>query len=220
MVRRTDRIIWLSQIKVLIWDVDGTLYQEIPEIKEGVHENTINLISKAQIISKQDAEKLFWERYEKLGSRTQTLINCGVNREYVLSGEWYSQVQLKYLRKDERLVAMFGRLKHIRHIINTNGATTSTKKKLQRLGLNLITFEKIITNADMLGRLKPEAAPFRAVLAYTDLPASAHLLIGDRDKTDLEPAKKLGFHTCMVWGKSKVADLSLDSVYDIERLFV
>jgi putative hydrolase of the HAD superfamily len=219
MTRKKLQPRWLSSIKVLVWDLDGTLYHEIEEIKEGIHANAIRLIRQVKVVSKKEAEELFQKTYQKLGSSTQALIHLGVDRTYALSSEWYSDVQLKYLKRDERLVQLFIKLKSWRHLIDTNGARRSTIKKLRRLGLQLSTFEKIFTNADMFGVLKPDPLPFEKVLEYTGLPAQVHLMIGDRDKTDLEPARKLGMKTCLVWDKADSADLSLPSVYQVASLF-
>lgn len=218
MTRKKLQPKWLSSIKVLVWDLDGTLYKEIPEIKNGIHANAINLVTRVKGISGKEAERVFQRVYEKLGSSTQTLIHLGVDRTYALSSEWYSDVQLKYLTRDERLVQLFIKLKSWRHLIETNGAKRSTIKKLKRLGLELSTFEKIFTNADMFGVLKPDPLPFQKVLEYTGLPAKDHLMIGDRDRTDLEPAKKLGMKTCLVWGESDSADLSLREVYQVAEV--
>jgi len=215
MTRKKVQPKWLSSIKVLVWDLDGTLYQEIPEIKEGIHANAIKLVSKARKISHEKAKALLQETYEKLGTLTQALIDLGVEKSYALSDEWYSGVQLKYLKRDERLVQLFVKLKSWRHLIETNGARRLTIKKLKRLGLELSTFEKIFTNADMFGVLKPDLLPFQKVLEYTRLPAQAHLMIGDRDRTDLEPARKLGMKTCLVWGMSGSADICCSSIYQV-----
>ncbi len=219
MAYRLTKPKWLSQIKVLVWDFDGTLYKELPEIKSEIHKNVIELVVKARGLSWQKAEKLFWKNYHTLGSSIKSLIALGVDREYVLAGEWYSKIQLKYLKKDERLAEMFKGLEGLRHIIDTNGAGPPTIKKLKKLGLSLEIFEKIFTNAEMFGRFKPDLFPFRAILDYTALKPEKHLFIGDREKTDLVPAKKIGMRTCLVWGKSKLADISLRKVYDVEKLF-
>lgn len=211
---------WIKDIKVLVWDLDGTLYNEIPEMKKQIHQNVINLISEAKSISLSEANELFWKMYSKVASSTQTLINCGVDKNKILSGYWYSDAQLKYLKKDQCLIKIFEQLKNLRHIINTNGNGSISRKKLKKLGLSLSTFEKIFTNADMFGVLKPDLLPFKEVLKYTGLKANNHLFIGDREATDLVPAKKVGMRTCLVWGKSKIADISLKTVYDVEGLLI
>jgi len=210
---------WLDQIQVLVWDLDGTLYQEIPELRKEIQSHTVDLIRQVKKVSKREAERIFSQMYQKLGSSTQTLIDCGVDRLYALSGEWYAEIQLRYLRRDQDLQTMFERLQNKRHILNTNSINFAAQKKLKRLGLNDRIFEKLFTNADMFGVLKPDPKPFLAVLEYTKLPAAVHLFIGDREKTDLEPAKALGMRTCLVWGESTLADISLSTVYEVAQLF-
>jgi len=218
MAKLKTKPVWVDDIKVLVWDLDGTLYQEISEIKEGIHANAIKLICKTKSISPKKAEKIFWVAYNQVGSSTQALINCGVKKDKALAGKWYSEVQKKYLKEDKDLLEMFKKLKHLRHIISTNGASYSTKEKLKKLGLPLFMFEKIFSNADMFKKLKPDLTVFQAILDYTQLPAGSHLFIGDREETDIEPANKIGMKTCMVWKKSKIADIFLPSVYNIGYL--
>ena len=103
----TKKPVWAKDIKVLVWDLDGTLYNEITEIKDGIHKNAFEAISKAKNLTLKKAEKLFWKGYKKLNSSTQTLIWSGVDRNYALSGIWYSNVQLKYLKKDKQLEKNF-----------------------------------------------------------------------------------------------------------------
>ncbi|MFC1711308.1 HAD family hydrolase [Patescibacteria group bacterium] len=71
----------------------------------------------------------------------------------------------------------------------------------------------------MQGRVKPDPYAFKLILNYTKLKPENHLFIGDSDKKEMIPAKKLGMKTCLVWGKSKVADISLKTVYEVESLF-
>lgn len=194
------------------------MYKNTPALSRAIHANAIGAISQARSISLEEAGRLFRDLHSQLHSSTQTMINCGVDRRYALSGEWYEKIQLKHIKHDHRLVGMFGQLKSLRHLINTNGAGSVTRKKLSLLGLSLRMFEKIFTNADMFGRLKPDLAPFQAMLDYTGLPANQHLMIGDRWDTDLGPAKKLGMKTCLVWGQCDEADVSLKTVYEIGDL--
>jgi len=217
--RKTAMKKLLKEIKVLVWDLDGTLYDEIPVIKKEIRSNVVKAISKVQLISLKQAEKLFAKTYKELNSSTKTMMKYGVDKKWILSGEWYNKAQLKYIKKDLRLKMMFDNLKNLIHIINTNGSILPTKKKLKKLGLPLDIFEKIYSNADMFGILKPDLLPFKKVIKYTKLLPENHLFIGDRDKTDLVPAKKIGMRTCLVWGQSKMADISLPRVYDVVELF-
>ena len=85
---------WINKIKVLVWDVDGTLYQDIPVVRKRVRKNVIALIAQAQAVSLVRAEKLFSIKYRQLNSSGRTMLYYGVNRDYVLSGKWHARVQL------------------------------------------------------------------------------------------------------------------------------
>jgi len=211
--------IWFNDIKVMVWDLDGTFYQDQEELRNMIGKRVVELIAQSQKISLGQAKQLFSKLYFKLNSSHKTMLACGVNKDYVLSGDWYAEAQFKFLKKDLRLNKLFKDLKRFKHILNTNSNTTHALKKLKALGLDKSVFEKIICCPDMLGRLKPDPASFKLILDYTKLPADNHLMIGDRVETDLEPAKKIGIKTCLVWGKSDEVDLNLKSVFDLNKLF-
>ena len=90
---------------------------------------------------------------------------------------------------------------------------------LKKLGVPVTIFERIITAQDCQ-EPKPDPEPFRLLLKITGLPADQHLYIGDRELVDILPAKKLGMKTILVWGKSKIADLSLPTVYDVAEVLI
>ena len=71
----------------------------------------------------------------------------------------------------------------------------------------------------MVGVLKPRPDPFLFTLQCTGLKPEEHLFVGDRDETDIAPAKKIGMKTCYVWGQSQVADISFDTVYQVSKIF-
>lgn len=210
---------WINNIKVLIWDLDGTLYQELPEIKKEIHQNVIKAIVKTKSISFKKGEELYSQVYAQVKSNTKTLINLGVDKDYVLSGNWYNQAQLKYLKKDPDLVKVFKQLSNLRHIIDTNSNKQVTFKKLKILGLDLNFFGKIFTSTDMGDKVKPDPFAFKIVLQFTKLRPQEHLFIGDSEGKEIIPAQKIGMKTCLVWGKSEIANISLPTVYDIVELF-
>lgn len=210
---------WLKDIKVLVWDVDGTLYQEIPEVKKEIHKKVIQAIVKAKSIAIKQAKELHYQLYKQYKSNTSVLLQLGVDKDYVLSGDWYSRVQLKYLEKDNELIKIFQELKSFKHIISTNSEKIVALKKLEILGINPTLFEKIFTNKDFGVKVKPNPYAFKLVLELTKLKPQQHLFIGDSEEKEMIPAQKVGMHTCLVWGKSKAADISLPTVYDISKLF-
>jgi len=211
---------WLNNIKVLVWDLDGTLYKEIPNVKAGIHRNIIIAIAKTKKISLNQAEVLFAKNYQKFKSNTKVLLKLGVDKEYIKSGGWYNKIQLQYLKKDPLLVDIFKKLHHLKHIISTNSERQITFKKLRILGLDYKIFSKIFTATETKEKVKPDPYAFKIVLELTKLKPNQHLFLGDSEGKEIIPAKKLGMHTCFVWGKSQIADISVKTVYDVVKLFL
>jgi putative hydrolase of the HAD superfamily len=88
------------------------------------------------------------------------------------------------------------------------------RETLPVLGISPSIFELIATS-EITGTNKPDPAAFEFILSRTGLPAGAHLMVGDREDVDIEPAKSVGMHTCLVWGKGRISEYSLPSVYDV-----
>lgn len=210
---------WIKDIKVLVWDLDGTLYSEEGVIRKEIHKNVISIVSQHKKISFIEAKKLFYKLYNKFYSSTKTLLYLGVDKDYILAGSWYSQAQLKHLKKDQKLIEMFKKLKHLSHILSTNSEQSVTFKKLKILGFKTEFFDKIFTNKEMGGRIKPDPYAFEIVCRHTKLKPCQHLFIGDNENKEIIPAKKIGMRTCLVWGNSKLADVCLATVYDVVKYF-
>ena len=111
------------------------------------------------------------------------------------------------------------RLQGFQHVIVTNTSRKGTIRTLEILGLSDKMFQGVIT-ADDVARSKPDLEPYLEALKMTGSPANRHVSIGDREKVDILPAKKLGMKTILVWGASKVADVSLPTVYDVPRVLL
>jgi hypothetical protein len=94
---------WIKEIKVLVWDLDGTLYQEIPEMKTAIMTNCIKAVVQARKISFSIAKDLFLKTYKDLSSSTKALMVLGVDKDYVASGQWYKSIQLQHVRQDKKI---------------------------------------------------------------------------------------------------------------------
>ena len=126
---------------------------------------------------------------------------------------------LKYLHKDPKLIAVFDDLKKYQHVILTNADLILTLAKLKLLGLKKNIFSHIFTTYD-LPFVKPDPQVFSYIMQKLKVAPNQIMSIGDRVETDLLPAKQVGMKTCLVWEKSPEIDVSVDSVYKVQKLFV
>ena len=67
--------------------------------------------------------------------------------------------------------------------------------------------------------MKPDPDPFLKALELARVSPDEAIYIGDKEETDILGAKAVGMKTIMVWGKSPEADLSIPTIYDLEKYF-
>lgn len=213
----------LKDIKILIWDFDGTLYKPNPllwhDVREGEYQTIINHTG----WTRDKAEKEFQKLHKiSVTSATEvaavlsgiTIVDAAVEMEQYFD-------RRKYVKHDEELIRLFKKLRGFRHFTLANGVITRQKETLGVLGVHPDTFKEMITS-ETVGFTKPHEAGFRYILDKTGLPPEHHLMIGDREAVDLVPAKKLGMKTCLVWSDtpSAIADRTLATVYTVPDILL
>ena len=234
----------MKNIKAIIWDIDGTLYQSIPRLSQAIHEDALVKIEKKLGVDKDKAAEILETNYKRLSSTTKVLLKMGFSwQEAVERLKHCFYLKTQFIKKDPKLVLMFKKLSHYRHFIASNNPEELCQRLLETLGLNPEIFEKIFGNEQ--NTIKPDLKFFQRILDYTGFPADQHLFVGDREKTEIIPAKRLGMKTCFVWhvkspkattcltarsrkaqaprdfagwGKSKAADVSISKIYDIVKV--
>lgn len=209
-----------SNIKVLIWDFDGTLYPPNAVLAKEMREAEYRIIMDHTHWSREKTTAEFNRLHRTTPSATETsAILCGITiAQAAREGENYFDRSI-HLSRDERLISLFKALHTYTHYLLVNGIQRVTRQSLVVLGLSPDIFTEIVTS-EIVGENKPSLKGFQYILQKTGLPPPAHLMIGDRELVDLQPAKKLGMKTCLVWSKEKssIADVVIPTVYDVARL--
>lgn len=205
----------LANITVLIWDFDGTFYKPIPELWHKIREAEYRTIMEANGWDHERAVAEFAKLYKiETPSATQTvgkLTGMTTSEAARRMEDFYDRRD--FVKRDEQLSAMFQKLSGYHHFILANGVRKHLEETLDVLGLPRETFEEIVTS-ELSGENKPSPAGFLYILKKTGLPPEQHLMIGDREQVDIEPARKLGMQTCLItWDHPPVS-----SVYDVAAL--
>lgn len=214
-----------AQVKVLVWDFDGTLYKPNPELWREVRQAEYRVIKEHTGWSKDKVTKEFAKLHKKVyPSATEVvarLSHLPVHQAAVEMEEYFDR--RNFLSRDEKLITLFAKLKKFRHFTLANGALSKQKQTLKVLGISPKVFEEMITS-EVVGVTKPHAAGWRYILNKTLLPPGQHLMIGDREEVDLAPAKKLGMKTCLVWAESRerggAFDVILPTVYEVATVLL
>ncbi len=202
-------------IKVIIFDLDGTLYKS-KEIAEKFARAAHYTLSKFKNIPLDDARKLIEEKRQQIekeysDSVPQTLI---LNSFGISTESWHKENidffdPRDYLTKDEKLKkSLDGLKKRYQLTVLTNNNKIQTERTLAALGLNAL-FDRVYTyNSFKL--LKPNPEFFQKVVEDLNVEPESCFFVGDRNSVDLEPAKKLGMLTYKVKGPEDIYDLSIE----------
>lgn len=207
-----------TDIRVLIWDFDGTLYRQQIKLFEQIRESEYRVLMDRMHWSHEKAVEEFHKVFAiQTPSGTQSvsiITGISMNEAAIETGSYVDYRQ--YLKPDPLLGVLFEKLRNFRHMMLVNGTQDSVAKGLSLLHVNPHIFEEIVTS-EIVGETKPSIKGFEYIMKKTGLPAGAHMMIGDREAVDLVPAKSLGMKTCLVWSEkeSVVADVTVQTVYEI-----
>lgn len=212
-----------SNIKVIIWDVDSTLYKPTPELHNAIRQAEITVVQKHNTWSYQKAEAEFYRIYKVFtpsGTATAAkLTGIPVAQAAAEMEKLILNAKEKHLHVDDRLIELFRKLGSFQHYILSNGTQIGVKKTLEQIGLKTEIFKEIVTS-ELTGENKPGFKGYEYIMSKTKLKPDLHLMVGDRDLVDIFPAKKIGMKTCYVWGESIVADISIPDVYGLANILI
>lgn len=223
-----------SSIKLIIWDVDGTLYQSNPELADQ-YRRAHKIMFKKSFPLKSEME--LFEEFNLIKSQTksstQALSNMGFGSlvEVEQQLEQYLETN-KFIRLNEKLVSFFSKLTRnypIRHWAVRNGFTDSTYERLSLIGFekninsSIGPFEKVIGVFDTYNVAKPSLIIFNDLLRMSNIFPHNILSVGDRIEIELTPAKALGMQTALItYGKTvektKDVDYIIQTPFDIESI--
>ncbi len=209
----------IKDIKVIVWDLDGTLYPNIPELAKAIHDAFIAILGERKNLNYKDAAHLLdaTVKIQKGFTRSLQALGCGSRLSIIKRIEELVD-KTSYLKIDPKIMSLFQQLSQLRHILTSDTTHATINKELEALGLSATIFE-LVLGVDDTQTTKPDIIYFSSVLEYTHLTPAEHLFVGDRVEVDLLPAKRMGMRTCLVGGSSYEVDFSLPDVYQVADLF-
>ncbi len=210
----------LKSLRAIGFDVDGTLYYSPPEMSGLIGRELIAEAARRLGKKSDDIAEEYLERREKYRSNTETLKSFGLPGEEIFQKLWNTLPLGRYVKRDERLIRLVKRLgARYRLFIVSNGRDVEVIRKLKMLGLTKEDFDPFVPCYNH-GWAKPEPAPFLFALQELGMKPSEVVYVGDREDVDIEGAKSVGLRTVYVGGESAVADTSVETIYDVEEVFL
>lgn len=210
---------WVTDIKAIGWDLDGTLYPPDSIPQNIFYGRQVRAVMKVNKWTEKRVKFEYKKAYEKLGSNTKTMTKLGVDGVKFFLNFWDDVALEKYIKPATKMNYLFRRLSNFNHFLLTNaGCADQVKLKFDLIKLNPKWF-KLVILAYELKAPKPDVKGFKQALTKLKLKPHQILYVGDRVSTDIVGAKKAGMRTCLVYGKSKEADVCLKNVYEVAGIF-
>jgi FMN phosphatase YigB (HAD superfamily) len=205
----------LSDIKVIGFDLDQTLYPKSPEIDEAIRKPIYKEISKFLKVDSDRAKDLFnciHQDGRGLSGR-KTLIKLGADPETadkVVQDAVENSDIAKFLTPRKEVSDFLEDLKKkYSHIdLITGSHTENALAKLGRLGVKRELFDHII--AGEVASKTDKTAYSLWFSYYPQLKADNFLYIGDRISSDYEIPREIGIHSILV--NIEKADSSLNCI--------
>lgn len=224
----------MNQIKILLWDLDGTindfLATENYAIKKGFTRLNLGPCTDEMVSRYSQINISYWEKLEKGEmAKEQILVDRFKDffAEYGLPEQNAVIFNKNYqLDLGDKLVFIDGALevlqkikksKKIRQFVVTNGLVANQKRKLEGQELKPI-FEYAFIS-DEVGFEKPNIEFFNAVFQKTgDIPKNQIMIVGDSLTSDIKGGNNAGIKTCWFNPNGKTNNKSVQIDYEISDL--
>lgn len=193
----------MSQIRSIIFDLDGTLYVS-DEIADEIWTAACDLVAGSRGLSREagrdvlaGAKRRLTETFEAEPTLTRTCIELGIDVP-----DFHRALQdrvrpERYLDHDPVLCALLDSLRDRCELyLYTNNSMPLTQKILALLGVNGM-FHRLYT-IEYSWRPKPDIETMERILEDIGGPPESFLFVGDRQKVDLEIAQEAGIPTLLV----------------------
>ncbi|MFH0808640.1 MAG: HAD family hydrolase [archaeon] len=209
------------EIKIVGFDLDGTLYENTPEIHQRVRKKIYEKLSALCQIPEDKARELFIAHYEKLSSGTRSIkeitedykIQIG-NRDLVQESIEEADI-IELIDDNPALRQMLERLSNKVNIDLVTGSKKSLSlKKLVKLGISKHMFTYILTSED---GSKTTGEKYLKWIRMRKLEPGQLLYVGDNKKQDVDMPRSLGIQTCIV-GNYEKANYQISNILELENL--
>ena len=205
---------------VLLFDLDGTLYDQGCGYEENIHNNIFQFMVKQTggkfnaITTIEEAKRVWKPIFEKYNLTKRGLIGEGFEFDGSAYDNFIRQGAQDHICRDPELREFLLALPHeSRKVIFTNAPESSAREILQILGVDDL-FEIVLGGAEFLGDAicKPEREAFHKVLKYLGIleDCTDRICFFEDSCINLRVGKELGFTTVFV-KSSTVKDIGRSS---------
>lgn len=215
-----------QKIRAVGFDLDGTLYAQLPQMDEKIVELFAgHILAKLPELKNLEQAKVFGEKkYRELESRKKTLEAIGYQNADELMRQIFREADsVQFLKRDDvliELLSMIRKAKEYLYLITT-APSEEGKKKLEKLGVSESIFDLIIYGDNEIIAQRPkDEVVFRHAVAMSKIPAEFHVYIGDREKADILAPQAVGMKAIAVGEPIASANAHAARIYDIKEILL
>ncbi len=190
--------VFMHSVKCIVWDYDGTLYND----QNGIIGQQINKIFFE--IAKKYNHQLTLKQFEKKSNSLGSWADAANFYTHIPLIKLMNQVghkfnKEKYIKSNPQIVNLIESNKNrFIHLILTNSTQNEVLRGLKKIGFNKNPFKKIFSR-DTTNLLKPNKILFDQIQSLYHLKKKNILFIGDSIKNDIQPARELKFKAIPIW---------------------
>ena len=212
------RVDEMGRIKLVIFDIDGTLY-ESREYEVELGRTIVNLIGEMLGISAEEARRLLESEKKTLLTVSSSITRLGLDRRQFYSLLAERIEPSSFIAPDPLIVEEIRSLRAsgVKVAAHTNSGTLLASKVLNALGLKTEDFDIVMTSDEA----EPKPAPdgYIRITERAGVSPSEAVYVGDRPLVELRTAKTLGMTTIMVGQRrSTWADYSVSTIHEALKL--
>lgn len=213
--------------KLILFDLDGTLYR-LPggsysrsPLRHRVRHRAILFLASRLQRTYRDASRLLREIEKEFGEH----ISIGFEKVYDFNRyeyfNWVWDVSLRgIIKKDPTLRPMLKNLqKHYATVLATDAPQVWIEKVLRQL--NIADLFSHAVNSGEGDQRKGSPRKFAAVARHYGYTPNQCIVVGDQEKSDILPAKKLGMLTVRIRHSKKIssaADAIIPSIHSLPKI--
>jgi len=217
---------WIKQIKLIAWDLDGTLYPDSPKLHEAIRQEQLKAVADKLGVDIHETEDKFNQIYEQLHSHTKTLDFLGINGQQFFLDVWQKMNLANYIHKNKKLSELLRQIyesnKWQQYLLTNSNNRVSIELKLGLIGIDLEVFDQIFNSVE-IGHNKPDIGIFKYLWESSGLNRDEIVYVGDRERTDIQAAKKYGLKAIKIAKnneKKTEADLVFPTAEQVAELFL
>ena len=214
-------------IDVLLFDLDGTLYDQECGYEDHIHSNIFKFMAEStggkfdEISTIERAQEVWKPIFQKYNLTKRGLLGEGYVFDTVAYDKFIRQGASLFIRKDPELRHFLESLSCPRKVIFTNAPESSANEILELLGVSDL-FEAVLGSNFLHEKVcKPEFAAFEEVLKYLGNVQPESICFFEDSFINLKAGKALGFKTVFISsstlhneGRSRDETLQFDAVVE------